>query len=127
MQLSDKQNRFISEYLISLNGAQAAVCAGYSRNSAKEQACRLLTYAHVRVEILKRFKETEARLQLTRDDVIRGLLRAAQEGSPMAMIVAYREIGKMLGYYNPPVGSAPQDYTDSLVRSMPDKKLRALV
>ena len=87
----------------------------------------MLTYAHVRVEILKRFKETEARLQLTRDDVIRGLLRAAQEGSPMAMIAAYREIGKMLGYYNPPVGSAPQDYTDSLVRSMPDKKLRALV
>jgi phage terminase small subunit len=131
MSLSEKQSRFISEFLVSLNGAGAAVRAGYSRKSAKEQACRLLTYDHVRLEIRKRFKETEERLQIHRDDVIKGLLNAAQEAkeecNPMAMIAAYREIGKMLGYYDRPMTPAPQDLTEDLVRAMPDEALKALI
>jgi phage terminase small subunit len=131
MQLPDKQLRFVSEYLVDLNGAGAAVRAGYSRNSAKEQACRLLTYAHVRVEIQKRFKETEARLQLTRDDVIKGLLGAAQEaraaGNPMATISAWREVGRLMGFYNQPVTPALQELNDDQVRAMTDKELKALI
>ena len=51
MSLSPKQSRFIDEYLIDLNGAQAAIRAGYSPRCAKEQASRLLTYANVQAEI----------------------------------------------------------------------------
>lgn len=131
MQLPNKQARFVDEYLVDLNGAGAAVRAGYSRKSAKEQACRLLTYDHVRDEIHKRFKETEERLQIRRDDVIKGLLKAAQEaraaGNPMATISAWREIGMMLGYYNQPALPAPQDLNEDLVRAMSDKELEALI
>jgi phage terminase small subunit len=131
MQLPDKQIRFVSEFLVDLNGAQAAIRAGYSKNSARQIATRLLSKVHIRALVQKKQKEAEERLQLTRDDIVRGLLKAAQEakeeGSPMAMIAAYREVGKMLGYYDRPMTPAPQDLTEDLVRAMPDEALKALI
>ena len=79
MQLQDKQIRFVSEFLIDLNGSAAAVRAGYSRNSARQIATRLLSKVHIRVLVQKKQKEAEERLQISRDDVINGLLRAVQE------------------------------------------------
>ena len=34
--LTPKQNRFVEEYLIDLNATQAAIRAGYSKNSARQ-------------------------------------------------------------------------------------------
>lgn len=47
MLLTPKQRRFVAEYLIDLNGTQAAIRAGYSRKTAAEQASRLLTNVKV--------------------------------------------------------------------------------
>jgi len=41
--LTLKQKKFIKEYLKDLNGTKAAVRAGYSKRSAKQQGSRLLT------------------------------------------------------------------------------------
>jgi phage terminase small subunit len=46
-QLTEKQRTFISEYLIDLNGTQAAIRAGYSPHTANEQASRLLAKANI--------------------------------------------------------------------------------
>lgn len=59
--------------------------------------------------------------------LIEAVREAKEEGSPMAMIAAYREIGKMLGYYNQPVTSALQDCNESLMRSMSDGDLIQLL
>jgi len=40
--LTPKQQRFVEEYLVDLNGTQAAIRAGYSPKTANEQAARLL-------------------------------------------------------------------------------------
>lgn len=102
--LGIKQERFVSEYLVDLNGQQAAIRSGYSPASAKVQASRLLTNDNVRYLIQRKQRETEQRLQLQREDVIRGLVLAAktakQQRDPASMITAYREIGRMLGYYH---------------------------
>ena len=45
--LSDKRKRFVQEYLVDFNGAQAAIRAGYREGSAKVTASRLLTDANV--------------------------------------------------------------------------------
>ena len=75
-------------------------------------------------------KEAVERLQISRDDIIQGLLRAAQEdgaaGNPLVMIAACREIGKMLGYFNQPVTPAPQDLNEDLARAMSDADLAVL-
>jgi phage terminase small subunit len=49
--LAPKQQRFVEEYLLDMNATQAAVRAGYSRNSANEQGAQLLGKAHVRQAI----------------------------------------------------------------------------
>ena len=40
--MTDKQDRFCEEYMIDLNATQAAIRAGYSPKTAREQAPRLL-------------------------------------------------------------------------------------
>jgi len=46
--VTDQQQRFVDEYIVNpSNATQAAVKAGYSPNSAKVTASRLLTYANV--------------------------------------------------------------------------------
>jgi phage terminase small subunit len=45
--LTGKEQRFVAEYLVDLNGARAARAAGYSAKAAKELGYRLLTKAHI--------------------------------------------------------------------------------
>lgn len=51
MALTPKQDRFIQEYLIDLNGTQAAIRAGYSAKTAQEQSSRLLSNAIIKQHI----------------------------------------------------------------------------
>lgn len=46
--LRPKQRRFVEEYLIDRNGTQAAIRAGYAKNSANEQASQLLAKLNIR-------------------------------------------------------------------------------
>ena len=103
--LTAKQARFVDAYLVDCNGTQAAIAAGYSRVSARVGAHRLLTIPAVQAEIRARQGVDSQRLQLERQDVIAGLLEAIAlaraQGNPMAMVSAWREIGRMLGFYEP--------------------------
>lgn len=49
--LTAKQELFCQEYLIDLNATQAAIRAGYSENSAKEQGCENLTKPNIQERI----------------------------------------------------------------------------
>lgn len=73
--LTSRQERFVREYLIDLNGTQAAIRAGYSEHSAKQQASQLLDIPllALRVEALK--DERAAALAITATDVLAGLLK----------------------------------------------------
>lgn len=46
-----KHERFCLEYVIDLNGSQAAIRAGYSEKAARQTASRLLTYENVRARV----------------------------------------------------------------------------
>lgn len=45
--LTDKQQRFVDEYLIDLNATQAAIRAGYSEKTAKEIGSENLTKPNI--------------------------------------------------------------------------------
>jgi len=49
--LTQKQKRFTEEYMVDLNATQAAVRAGYSPKTAKDQASRMLTKVDIHQEI----------------------------------------------------------------------------
>ena len=55
VELSDKQKRFCEEYCLDWNGSKAAIRAGYSEDSAKEQASRLLTNDNIQsyIQLIK--------------------------------------------------------------------------
>jgi phage terminase small subunit len=101
--LSPKQQRFLGEYLVDFNAAQAAIRAGYSKKGAREAGYRLLTYGHIAKAVERHVQATAEKLTITREAVLKGLLEAAAmakvEGSTVGMVTAWREIAKLLGLY----------------------------
>lgn len=76
--LTSKQRAFCREYMVDLNGTQAAVRAGYSSRSAKFIACEMLKLEHVQAEVARLNVERMKRLDLKADDVLLELLRIAR-------------------------------------------------
>lgn len=71
--LTPKQSAFCREYLVDLNGTQAAIRAGYSPKTANEQAARLLANVSVRSHVQKLMDERVERVARSADDVLRDL------------------------------------------------------
>jgi len=99
--LTDKQERFVQEYLVDNNATQAAERAGYSDPSYGR---RLYTKPHVRQAIGKARAEIQERTQITQDMVAEGLLEEAQRsddqgGNTNARIQAWKTLGKHLGMF----------------------------
>jgi phage terminase small subunit len=70
-ELTPKQEQFVAEYLIDLNGTQAAIRAGYSQKTANEQAARLLANVSVSKLISERRKEHQANTGITAERVLK--------------------------------------------------------
>lgn len=71
--LDPRQQRFVREYLIDPNGTQAAIRAGYSANSAAEQAYDLLRKAHIKDAIQAGQKKLQDKLDIKAENVVRQL------------------------------------------------------
>lgn len=75
MTLTPKQQRFVEEYLVDLNGTQAAIRAGYSAKGASVQACRLLANAKVQAAIQAGREAASQRTEITLDRVLKELAK----------------------------------------------------
>lgn len=71
MALSPKQQRFVEEYLLDLNGTQAAVRAGYSPKTARSAAAENLTKPDIVAEVARLQQLRSERTRVTADDVLR--------------------------------------------------------
>lgn len=69
--LTDKQERFCQEYLIDLNGTQAAIRAGYSKDTAKEIASENLTKPNIQERVKSLQQQIALRLEITQDWVLK--------------------------------------------------------
>lgn len=76
-QLSEQRRRFVDEYLIDLNGTQAAIRAGYSAKTAQEQSSRLLSNVMVQQAIAERMAERSKRTGINQDRVVLELAKLA--------------------------------------------------
>lgn len=74
-ELTAKQATFVREYLVDLNGKQAAIRAGYSPKTAEAQASRLLTYAKVSKAVAAAQAERAKRTEIDADRVIAELAK----------------------------------------------------
>ena len=101
--ITPKQARFVEEYLIDLNATQAAIRAGYSKKTAKQQGQRLLTNVDVQAAVTEAKETRSERTEITQDEVIQGLKKEATlegEGSShSARVAAWAHLGKHLGIF----------------------------
>jgi phage terminase small subunit len=75
--LTPKQAAFVEEFACDLNATQAAIRAGYSAKTAKEQATRLLSNVHVAAAIAEGRAARSERTGITADRVLQELARIA--------------------------------------------------
>ncbi|WP_439259499.1 terminase small subunit [Lonepinella sp. BR2930] len=85
--LTDKQKRFVEEYLVDLNATQAAIRAGYSANRASEISYQLLQKTTVQNAIQNAQNQRSNRTQVTQDKIIENLLYIVQTSSGQKQIV----------------------------------------
>ena len=75
--LTAKQQRFCDGYLIDLNAKQAAIRAGYSPNTAEQQASRMLRIVKVQNEIAREMAERSKRTGINQDRVLMEIAKMA--------------------------------------------------
>ena len=73
--LTDKQLLFATEYIKTANATQAALKAGYSENSARQQGSRLLSNANVGQYIQQHMEQKNNNTIATADEVLQYLTR----------------------------------------------------
>lgn len=71
--LTDKQKRFVEEYLIDLNATQAAIRAGYSEDTAAVIGCENLIKPNIQKAIEEAQNKRSERTQITQDEILRDL------------------------------------------------------
>lgn len=103
MKLTEKQKRFVDEYLIDMNASAAARRAGYK---APEIGRRLVTKSHVAAAIAERQKDRQERTEVTQDFVVTNLKtiveRAMQHEDAQFMQAANKSLdllGRHLGMF----------------------------
>ncbi|QNK65890.1 terminase small subunit [Variovorax sp. PAMC26660] len=77
MALTKKQQRFVDEYLIDLNGKQAAIRAGYTVRRAEVTASELIANRKVSEAITQKMQIRAQRTGITQDRVLQELARIA--------------------------------------------------
>lgn len=99
-QITPRQARFVQEYLLDVNGTQAAIRAGYSAKSADRIAIELLRNPEVAREISERQARREQRTEIKADTVLAELLRLAR----VDLAQAFNENGDLK-----PIHEIPED------------------
>jgi hypothetical protein len=105
MALDERSKKFAHHRARGVGRVQSALLAGYDGD--KDNAGRVEERPEVAAEIKKLQTETAENVKVTKEMVAAGLLRAADlaqtMADPGAMVTAWRELGKMLGFYAPEV------------------------
>lgn len=87
VKLTDKQKRFIEEYLIDLNATQAAIRAGYSEKTAYSIGEENLKKPDIKRAIDEAQSNRSNRVRITQDDVIRMLIENIEKSSGTKQVV----------------------------------------
>lgn len=69
--LTERQQRFVDEYLVDLNGTQAAIRAGYSMDTARVQASQLLSKLNVQAAITEGRRRQQERTGISADKILK--------------------------------------------------------
>lgn len=89
--LTDKQARFVDEYMVDLNGTQAAIRAGYSERTARAIACENLKKPLISEEIGRRKELLKQGSKIKELEILEALMRIATSN----LVAVYGKNGRM--------------------------------
>lgn len=84
--LTNKQEQFCQEYLIDLNGTQAAIRAGYSERTARQIADQNLSKLDIQLRLRELQEKRQQRVQLDQDYVLKTIIETIErckQGEPV--------------------------------------------
>ncbi len=94
--LTDKQQRFVDEYLKDCNATQAAIRAGYSPKDAHNQAARLSANVGIQEEIRKRQQKLAEQAEVTQNMLVQELLKIIK--FDIGCYINYKTVKAIDGY-----------------------------
>ena len=119
--MTERQRKFVAEFLKSGNGTQAALRAGYSQNGAAVQATRLLRNANVRSAIEAERAPVLARAKVTLEghlEMLAAIRDAAMAAGQYGAAKSAEEArGKVSGFYVERPVVATRDLPTIVIRS----------
>ena len=110
--LTNKQKKFIDEYLVDLNATQAAIRAGYKEKAAYRTGAENLRKPQIQEEIQRRMQERQQRTEVTQDMVVKELAAIA-----FARATDYVEI-RINGVCSTVVIKPTTDLSDQQIRAI---------
>lgn len=122
---------FCREYIVDLNGTQAAIRAGYSKKTANEIAAENLAKPSIQQYVQSLMDARVQKVELTAEDVLNDILEtrkaAAEDGKHSDRLKANELLGKHLKLFTDKIdlgGQAnnPINATVTFVGSNPDTK-----
>jgi len=112
---SERRKRFIDEYMIDRNAAQAAIRAGYSRKEARQTGHRLLTDVDIATEIQRRSKAVAEKLGVDLNMVIASFMEAVEmargKEDARTMLAAAKGLARICGFF-PLHGARSEETSD---------------
>lgn len=75
--MTPKQKLFVKEYLVDLNATRAAIAAGYSEKTARQQGARLLSNVDIATELAESAQKRAEKLDISAEKVLTELSRMA--------------------------------------------------
>ncbi len=127
--LTDKQIKFIHEYLVDYNGKQAAIRAGYSVKNAENQASIHLANPAIQERLAQIKSKANEKTLLTREYVIEKLKRNADDSIDgtdpdyVASNKALELLGKHLSMFTEKVDHTSSDGSMTPVKEVDLSKL----
>lgn len=100
MPLTPKQEAFCLEYIVDLNGTQAAIRAGYSEKTARQVATENLAKPYIQEYVQSLMDKRAVKVSITAEDVLNDILEtrkaAQQDGKHSDRLKANELLGKHL-------------------------------
>lgn len=103
-ELTQKQQRFVTEYLKDFNGTNAAIRAGYSEKTAYAAANKLLKLTNVKAKVEEANTKLATSVHLTKEDILQDLIDIKDNNhnsNPRVALQAIDQISKILGFNAP--------------------------
>ena len=105
VKLTDKQQRFVDEYLIDLNATQAAIRAGYSEKTAQQMGSENLSKPVIQEAIAIAQDKRAERTEISQDYVIKTIVETIERCSQAKQV--YDKSGELVMTETPDGSLAP--------------------